>query len=145
MHHLAMTSGRQRPLSFNVLCVLAFGFGGISIIVNLYLILTGTLSQSYREFAVVQNFLGSSAEYHGMIYSFLGLALSVVAFFGVIQMWNQLRSGFWLFVIAKITYLILPFFLLNVVFIYLVYLMLPFTIMVMVFIILFSFNFRYLY
>lgn len=135
---------RRRPISFNVLCILAFGFGGISILVNFYLIFTGSLSNSYKDIQLFERLLGSAAHYNGIIFSVLGVIISIVAFVGVIQMWNQLKIGFWLFSISKLLYLALPFLLLNIPVIYLVYIMLPFFILVALFIFLFSFNLKYL-
>lgn len=145
MHAATATYHRQRPLSFNVLCVLAFGFGGFSILVNLFLILSGSLSYSYREIAFLGQLLGPAQVYSGLIFSVTGLILSIVAFLGVIQIWNQMRSGFWMFSISKGIYLFLPFLLLDLPIRHLFYIMLPFSIMVGFFILLFSFNLRYLH
>lgn len=134
----------QRPLSFNVLCILAFGFGGISILINLALIITGSLSEIYREIHLFERVLGTSAHQNAMIYSFLGLFLSLVAFVGVIQMWNQMRSGFWLFTVSNIMYLILPFILLDIPLHNLFFIMLPFMILIIFFIVLFKYNMKYL-
>lgn len=134
----------QRPLSFNVLCIMAFGFGGFSIVVNLFLIISGSLSSSYREIAFFDQLLGTANSYTGLIYSIAGLILSIIAFLGVIQMWNQMRSGFWLFTISKGIYLFLPFLLLDLPARHLFFIMLPFSIMVGFFILLFSFNLRYM-
>lgn len=144
MHAGAASYHPQRPLSFNVLCILAFGFGGFSILVNLFLIISGSLSYSFREIAFIEQMLGSAVSYTGLIYSVSGLILSIIAFLGVIQIWNQMRSGFWVFSIAKIIYLFIPFLLLDLPASHLFYLMLPFSIMVGFFIVLFSFNLRYL-
>jgi hypothetical protein len=134
----------ERPLSYNVLCVLAFGFGGISIMVNLFLILSGSLAYAYREFPVMMQLLGSAAEYNGMIYSVLGLILSIVAFLGVIQMWHQMRSGFWIFTFSKLAYAVLPFILLDIPVKHLIHLMLPFYILVIFFVTLFSYNLKHM-
>ncbi len=144
MHAGTATYHSQRPLSFNVLCIMAFGFGGFSILINLFLIISGSLSYAYREIAFFDQLLGPANAYTGLIYSITGLILSIIAFLGVIQMWNQMRSGFWLFSISKGVYLVLPFLLLDLPVRHLFFIMLPYSIMVGFFILLFLLNLRYM-
>jgi hypothetical protein len=145
MNQINFAIQRQRPLSLQALCMLGFVFGAIAIIINSILILAGSFENTFKQFVFLQRIMGSFANHNGFVFAVIGLVLSVIAFLGIIQMWNQLRTGFWLFVIPKMILLIIPFFLLDIPANHLVYIMLPYFIMIMFFIVLFSFNYKSLH
>ncbi len=134
----------QKPLALKVLCIVAFVFGGVSILVSFSLLVSGTLPYAFRDIGWLKDWLGISREMGGVIYAFVSLILSIVAFLGVIQMWNLIKTGFWLFSASKVLYLLLPFLLLDVPFNYMMAIMLPYILIVGLLILLFSYNLRHM-
>lgn len=109
MDNKSLPSHKNRPLFITVLCIIAFVHIGSLIVVGLF----GSLN--YHSFMEVSGIMGVFMEGAGyissqfsIILSVIMLVLAVLAFLGVIQMWNMMRSGVWFFSISMTIFLLLP-------------------------------------
>jgi len=137
-------SYQERPLQYKVLCVMAFIFGGFTLIFSLFFLILGGIQNDLLEFLrqgiLPQNLMPLG----GLIYSIIAFVLSVVAFVGLIQIWNRVRLGFWIFSISIFLFLLLPFIFLQVPFLWLFKTLSPFLVIAGLFILLFHFNIRHM-
>ncbi|MFW5758197.1 MAG: hypothetical protein ACOCYO_05895 [Bacteroidota bacterium] len=133
-------SQKNRPLFITVLCIIAFIHIGSLIVVGLF----GSLSQ--QPFMRVSGIMGVFVEGAGYISSQFNVLLSVImlilavlAFLGVIQIWNMMRSGVWFFNISMTVFLIIPLLILPF---DLWFVLVPNFILIPLLIILFSMNYK---
>ncbi len=137
-------SYQERPLQYKVLCIMAFIFGGFTLIFCLFFLILGGIQNDLLEF-MRQGILPRSLEpLGGLIYSISAFVLSVVAFVGLIQIWNRIRLGFWIYSISMLLFLILPFVFLKVPFLWLFKTLSPFVVITGLFILLFHYNIRHM-
>lgn len=99
----------KRPLFITVLCVIAFIHVGSLIIVGLF----GSLNyQSAIEVSGIMGVFMEGAEYIGnqfsLFLSILMLLLTILAFLGIIQVWNMMKTGVWFFSVSMGLFLLLP-------------------------------------
>jgi hypothetical protein len=123
---------------------MAFIFGGFTLIFCLFFLILGGIQNDLLEF-MRQGILPRSLEpLGGLIYSISAFVLSVVAFVGLIQIWNRIRLGFWIYSISMLLFLILPFVFLKVPFLWLFKTLSPFVVITGLFILLFHYNIRHM-
>lgn len=135
-------SYQQRPLQYKVLCVMAFIFGGFTLIFSLFFLILGGIQNDLLEFMRPGILPQSLVPVAGLIYSIIAFILSVVAFVGLIQMWNRVELGYWIFSASMFLFLVLPFVFLKVPFFWLFKTISPYVVIAGIFIILFHFNRR---
>lgn len=98
---------KKRPVFLTVLCVIAFIHVGLSIVIGLF----GTLTTSSPTWFETSGFLDLfvwGAQEFGLFFSVILLILSIISFFGIIQIWNQLKIGVWTFSIPMFLFVLLP-------------------------------------
>lgn len=135
---------QERPLQYKVLCVMAFIFGGVTLIFSLFFLILGGIQNELLEFIRPGIMPASWIPVGGLIYSIVAFVLSVVAFVGLIQIWNRVRIGFWIFSISMVLFLILPFIFLEMPFFWMIKTLSPFLVITGFFILLFHYNIKYM-
>lgn len=123
---------------------MAFIFGGFTLIFSLFFLILGGIQNDLLEFMRPGIMPQSWEPLGGLIYSIIAFVMSVVAFIGLIQIWNRVRLGFWIFSISIFLFLMLPFLFLQVPFLWLFKTLLPFLMIAGLFILLFHHNTRYM-
>jgi len=123
---------------------MAFIFGGFTLIFSLFFLILGGIQNDLLEFTRPGILPQSLEPLGGLIYSISAFVLSVVAFVGLIQIWNRVRLGFWIFSISMLLFLILPFVFLKVPFLWLFKTLSPFVVIAGLFILLFHYNIRHM-
>ncbi len=137
-------SYQERPLQYKVLCVMAFIFGGFTLIFSLFFLILGGIQNDLLEFMRPGILPEKLMPLGGLIYSIIAFVLSVVAFVGIIQIWNRVRLGFWIFSISIFLFLLLPFIFLRVPFLWLFKTLSPFLVIAGFFILLFHYNIKHM-
>jgi hypothetical protein len=133
---------QHRPLFITVLCVIAFVHVGLSIIIGLFSTIASGIPSAFRAIPYLEDISGMAATIGGLLFSGVSLLLAIIAFFGIIQIWNMLKIGFWTFSISMILFLIAPFVILNLSFNWILYITLPNLIIVPILILLFGLNYK---
>lgn len=124
-----MPASPGRPTLLTVICILSFimgAWGVISGIQNLTVDQTAALDKARTEMEQARADLGAQAEglpgrmldsamelaeksaANAKSIGISGIILSLLSLFGVWQMWNLRKSGFWLYVLASIGGLVVP-------------------------------------
>ncbi|MEE4177559.1 MAG: hypothetical protein V2I46_08615 [Bacteroides sp.] len=137
-------SYQERPLQYKVLCVMAFIFGGITLVFSLFFLILGGIQNDLLEFMRPGILPPNLVQVAGLIYSIVAFILSVTAFVGLIQMWNRVEVGYWIFSISMLLFLVLPFIFLKVPFLWLFKTLSPFVVITGIFILLFYHNRRFM-
>ena len=102
-----VSAEKKRPVFLTVLCVIAFVHVGLSIVIGLFGTLTSS-SPTWFETAGILDLLVMGAQEFGLFFSLIMLILSIIAFFGIIQIWNQLKIGVWTFSIPMLLFVVIP-------------------------------------
>jgi len=102
-----VSAEKKRPVFLTVLCVIAFVHVGLSIVIGLFGTLT-TSSPTWFETAGILDLLVMGAQEFGLFFSLIMLILAIIAFFGIIQIWNQLKIGVWTFSIPMFLFVVIP-------------------------------------
>jgi uncharacterized membrane protein len=131
---------QSRPLFITVLCIIAFVHVGLSIVLGLFSTIASSIPSAFRAIPYLEDISGMAATLGGLLFSGVSLMLAIIAFFGIIQIWNMLKIGFWTFSISMILFLIAPFVILNLSFNWIFYITLPNLIIIPILILLFAFN-----
>ncbi len=137
-------SFQDRPLQYKVLCVLAFIFGGFTLIFSLFFMVLGGFRNELLEFVRPGIMPLSWYSVSGLVFSIICFVLSVTAFVGLIQIWNQIKKGYWVFSVSMLLFVILPFVFLQVPFFWLMKTLTPFLLITGFFILLFHYNMKYM-
>lgn len=133
---------QERPLPYKVLCVMAFIFGGFTLVFSLFFMILGGIQNDLLEFMRPGLLPYNLLPFAGLIYSIISFVLSVTAFVGLIQMWNRVEVGYWFFSISMLLFLVLPFIFLKVPFLWLFKTLTPFVVITGFFILVFYYNRR---
>ncbi len=104
----------QRPLSLTMLCVLSFGWKALSFInvVDIFILIQGSFNEFILDYAKAQSMpeleerIKLLSNIHWS-YPCLFLVVIVVAFIGVLNMWNLQKKGFHIYTLATIAELII--------------------------------------
>jgi hypothetical protein len=139
-HH----SFSDKPLEYKVLCILALIFGAITLIFSLIFMFLGGIKNDLIEFIRPGVLPQRWADVGGLIYSIVAFILSVIGFIGLIQIWNRVKSGFWLFSASMLIFLLLPFIFLKVPFFWLFKTLVPFIVITGFLILLLYHNLRHM-
>lgn len=108
MNELAQVSSeKKRPVFLTVLCVIAFVHVGLSIVIGLFGTIT-TSNPTWFETSGILDILVMGAKEFGLFFSLIMLILAIIAFFGIIQIWNQLKIGVWTFSIPMFLFILIP-------------------------------------
>jgi len=99
---------RKRPVFLTVLCVIAFVHVGLSIVIGLFGTLTSSNPEWFETSGILDLFVWGAQEF-GLFFSVVLLLLSIIAFFGIIQIWNLLKIGVWTFSIPMLFFVLIPF------------------------------------
>jgi hypothetical protein len=102
-----ISSEKKRPVFLTVLCVIAFVHVGLSIVIGLFGTLTSTNPEWFETSGLLDLFVLGAQEF-GLFFSVILLILAIIAFFGIIQIWNLLKIGVWTFSIPMFLFVILP-------------------------------------
>jgi hypothetical protein len=105
-------NGYTRPVFLTVLCVIAFIHVGLSIISGTLGIIFSPELGWFRSEGVFGLFTDSMG-YIGFKWSLIMLVFSIIAFIGIIQIWNMNRLGVWFFAIPLFFTMIIPLFLMG--------------------------------
>ncbi|TVQ14865.1 MAG: hypothetical protein EA361_07005 [Bacteroidetes bacterium] len=99
---------KKRPIYLTVLCVIAFIHVGMSILMGL----VGTIMSPELGWFETSGMFGLFTEgmshLLGLFWSVVILLLSIIAFFGIIQIWNMMRIGVLVFSIPLFLTIIIP-------------------------------------
>lgn len=98
---------KKRPVFLTVLCVIAFVHVGLSIVIGLFGTLTTSNPTWFETSGLLDLFVWGAQEF-GLFFSVILLILAIIAFFGIIQIWNLLKIGVWTFSIPMFLFVILP-------------------------------------
>lgn len=102
-----VSTEKKRPVFLTVLCVIAFVHVGSSIVIGLF----GTLTRSspaWFETSGLLDILVMRAQELDIFFSIILLILSIIAFFGIIQIWNLLKIGVWTFSVPMFFFVLVP-------------------------------------
>jgi len=102
-----VSTEKKRPVFLTVLCVIAFVHVGLSIVIGLFGTLT-TSNPAWFETSGILDLLVMGAREFGLFFSLIMLILAIIAFFGIIQIWNQLKIGVWTFSIPMFLFVVIP-------------------------------------
>lgn len=98
----------KRPTFLTVICILTFIGSGLGVLGGLIgLLLTG-MADSLTSIPGLGAAI-SNAAIGGVTYTIIGLLLSGASLFGALQMWKLKKMGFFIYLIAQILMLIVPF------------------------------------
>jgi len=134
----------ERPLQYKVLCVMGFIFGGFTLIYSLFFLILGGIQNDLLEFVRPGIMPLSWYPVSGMVYSIVAFVLSVSAFIGLIQIWNRVRTGYWIFSVSMLLFLLLPFIFFEVPFLWLFKTLSPYIVITGLFIMLFHYNMKFM-
>jgi hypothetical protein len=134
----------DKPLEYKVLSILALIFGAITLVFSLVFMILGGIKNDLIEFMRPGVLPQRWVELGGLIYSIVAFILSLIAFIGLIQIWNRVKSGFWLFSASMLVFLLLPFIFLKVPFFWLFKTLVPFIVISGLFILLLYHNLRHM-
>lgn len=98
---------KKRPVFLTVLCVIAFVHVGLSIVIGLFGTLTTSNPEWFETSGLLDLFVWGAQEF-GLFFSVILLILAIIAFFGIIQIWNLLKIGVWTFSIPMLLFVVLP-------------------------------------
>jgi hypothetical protein len=111
---IAVYPGKKRPVNLTVLCIIAFLHVGLSIITGI----AGTLMSPelgwFEPSGLLGFFTDGMNNILGLNWSIVMLVLSLIAFIGIIQIWNMNRVGVWLFSIPLFFTIIIPLVLMGI-------------------------------
>ncbi len=99
---------KKRPVFLTVLCVIAFIHVGMSILVGLIGTITSPELGWFETSGLFGLFTDSMSNLLGLFWSVVMLVLAIIAFLGIIQIWNMLRIGVWTFSIPLFLSIVLP-------------------------------------
>lgn len=103
-----MSQERQRPIFMTVLCVIAFIHVGTSIIMGFIGTIMSPELGWFENRGIFGLFTEGMSSILGLLWSVVMLILSIVSFIGIIQIWNMMRIGVYLFSIPLFLTIILP-------------------------------------
>ncbi len=98
----------KRPVFLTVLCVIAFLHVGMSIITGLIGVVMSPELGWFKPSGLFGFFTDGMSSFLGLTWSIVMLVLSVIAFLGIIQIWNMMRMGVLLFSIPLFFTIIIP-------------------------------------
>ncbi len=99
---------KKRPVFITVLCVIAFLHVGMSILTGVIAIIMSPELGWFRPTGVFGLFTDGLSSFFGFYWQLVMLVLSIISFFGIIQIWNMLRLGVFLFSIPLFINIIIP-------------------------------------
>jgi hypothetical protein len=99
---------KKRPVFLTVLCVIAFLHIGLSIITGLIGTLLSPELGWFKPTGLFGLFTDGMSSFLGLQWSVVMLVLSIVAFIGILFIWNLKRLGVWLFSIPLFFTIIIP-------------------------------------
>jgi len=144
MNAAIMPIYRKKPLQLRVLCVLAFVFSGTALIYT-FLFLLAEGWQRHIWVSLNAEILPEVVRNMGpQVLNIVGLVLSVSIFIGIIQIWKQVKFGFWVFSVSILLMLLFPFFLLEVPFLILFRAQFLYMLIASLFIIFFGYNRKFM-
>lgn len=132
---------KKRPIFLTVLCVIAFIHVGTSIVVGLFGTLMSPQLGWFETSGLFGLFADGMSHLFGLFWSIVMLLLSIIAFLGIIQIWNMMRIGVWTFSIPLFFTILLPLFLMGVGW----WILIPNIIIIFFLVFLFALNYQRLY
>jgi hypothetical protein len=142
MEEMKTVEPKVRPLFLTVLCIIAFVHVGLIIFLGVFSTIASGIPDAFRAIPYLDDFSGMVVAMGGFLFSSISLVLAVIAFLGIIQMWNMLKIGFWTFSISMVLFLASPFIILTLPLKWVLYITLPNLIILPSLIILFAFNYK---
>ena len=103
----------KKPNLLKISCYFSYFFVSLTILIGLFMIVVAGAPGAFRVFPELNFYVSLASGKISMGYALMNLILPVTAFFGIIQLWHQLRIGFWIFLVSMITLLSLPFMLVD--------------------------------
>ncbi len=103
-----MPQEKKRPVFLTVLCVIAFIHVGMSILMGLIGTITSPELGWFHTSGMFGLFSEGMSHLLGLFWSVVMLILSIIAFFGIIQIWNMMRIGVLVFSIPLFLTIIIP-------------------------------------
>lgn len=135
----------KKTTLLKVSCYLGYFFVGLTILMGLFMIVVSGAPGAFRMFPELNFYISIAGAKITMGFALMSLIMPVIAFFGIVQLWHQLKIGFWIFVISKVTLLALPFLLIDLPVNELWMFTKPLLVVVGVLIVLFGLNYKNLY
>lgn len=94
-------------------CFLGYFFAGLTTLIGLLLVIISGAPSFLRIFPELKLFFIVAGGKITMSFAFMFLALAMVSFFGVVQIWHQLKIGFWVFAVPMLLIISLPFLMID--------------------------------
>ena len=126
-------------------CLIGFVFTGITILMGLFLIVVAGAPGVFRLFPELNFYVSVAGGKISLSFAVASLILPMIAFFGVLMLWQQLKIGYWIFLISKLILVALPFLLVDINANELFMFVQPMLILTVVLLILFGLNYKKLY
>jgi hypothetical protein len=99
---------KKRPTFLTVLCILTFIGSGLGVLSGLIMLIAAGMSDTLSTIPFLGNAV-EAASVGGTTYTIISLLLSITSLYGAISMWGLKKMGFYLYLIAQILMLIIPF------------------------------------
>lgn len=99
---------KKRPTFLTVLCILTFIGSGLGILSGLLMLIAVSMADTLASIPGFGNAI-EAASMGGPTYTIITLILSITSLYGAISMWGLKKIGFFLYLIAQILMLIVPF------------------------------------
>jgi len=135
----------NKSLLLKTSCLIGFIFTGITILTGLFLIVITGAPGVFRLFPEINFYVSVAGGKISLSFAIISLILPMIAFFGVVLLWQQLKIGYWIFLISKLILVALPFLLVDINANELFMFVQPMLILTVVLLILFGLNYKKLY
>ena len=99
---------KKRPGFLSVLCILTFAGSGLGMLGGLFTLIAASMADFLSTVPGFGNAIEAAA-IAGTTYSVISVLLSFVSLLGAIFIWNLKKTGFWMYTVAQVAMLILPF------------------------------------
>lgn len=103
-----VTMQKVRPVFITVLCVIAFLHVGMSVLTGLIATILSPELGWFTPTGFFAFFTDGLSSFLGLNWQIVMLILSIISFFGIVQIWRMKRSGVWLFSIPLFINIIIP-------------------------------------
>ncbi len=135
----------KTPAILKASCFAGYIFVGIAILMGLLFIVISESPNTFRLFPEINFYVSLANGKISVNFALLSLLLPVIAFFGLVQLWYQLKIGFWLFTVPKLLLIALIFFYIDLPLIDIWYITQPLLIIAVILIMLFGLNYKKMY
>ncbi|GEM_PF-1166958 len=136
----------KKPALLKYSCVAGYIFVGLTILMGLLLIILSKAPNFFNVIPKIDFFYISVASGKVSLgFALMSIILPIIAFFGIVQLWYQLKIGFWIFSVSKILLISMPFLFIDLSLGDLWLIVQPLLIITIILIVLFGLNYKKMY